>query len=66
MDRERALCELPELYAVALRLRDAGLDEDAIAARLGMPVEGIRSVLTVAAAKLATVMDNRRTRGRSP
>jgi DNA-directed RNA polymerase specialized sigma24 family protein len=60
MDQEQALRELPEMYAAALRLRDAGLDDDAIAGRLGMPVEGVQSLLRIAGAKLATVMDDSR------
>jgi DNA-directed RNA polymerase specialized sigma24 family protein len=63
MDQEQALCELPEMYAAALRLRDAGLDDDAIAAQLTMPVEGVPPLLRIAAAKLATVMDDRRPGG---
>jgi DNA-directed RNA polymerase specialized sigma24 family protein len=63
MDQERALRELPEIYAAALRLRDAGLDDDAIAARLGMPVEGLPPLLMIAAAKLAAVMDDSRIGG---
>jgi DNA-directed RNA polymerase specialized sigma24 family protein len=58
-----ALRELPEIYSAALRLRDAGLDDGVIAARLGMPVEGVPSLLMVAAAKLAAVMDDSRIGG---
>jgi DNA-directed RNA polymerase specialized sigma24 family protein len=65
MDQEQALGELPEIHAAALRLRDAGLDDDAIAARLGMPVEGVPPLLIVAAAKLSTAMDESRIGGGS-
>jgi DNA-directed RNA polymerase specialized sigma24 family protein len=56
MDHEQALRELPDVYAAALRLRDAGLDEAAIATRLEMPLEGVPSLLQIAAAKLAAVL----------
>jgi hypothetical protein len=63
MDQEQALRELPEMYAAALRLPDAGLDDDAIAGRLGLPVEGIPPLLRIAGAKLATVPDDSRPGG---
>lgn len=53
MDRERLIDQLPESLGVALRLRDAGQDDDVIAAALGVPVEGVPQLLTVAEAKLA-------------
>jgi DNA-directed RNA polymerase specialized sigma24 family protein len=53
MDRDRALAALPATYANALRLREAGLDDEAIAARLDIQLEAVRPLLEIAAAKLA-------------
>jgi DNA-directed RNA polymerase specialized sigma24 family protein len=56
MDRATALRQLPETYARALRMRDAGLDEQAIATRLGVPPEAIGFLLRLAEAKLTRLM----------
>ena len=56
MDRARALSQLPEVYAAALRLRDAGRGSEAIATRLGMPVEAIAPLLRLAEAKLSRLL----------
>jgi DNA-directed RNA polymerase specialized sigma24 family protein len=56
VDRTAAIAELPEAYAAALRLRDAGLDDDAIAARLGIEVAGVEPLLRLAAAKLRGIL----------
>jgi DNA-directed RNA polymerase specialized sigma24 family protein len=56
MDRGAALDRLPETYANALRLRDAGLSDDAIATRFGIPQEAIAALLRLAEAKLARLM----------
>lgn len=51
----RTLAELPTAHAVALRLREAGAGEATIAAALGIPLEGVRALLEVAEAKLASI-----------
>jgi DNA-directed RNA polymerase specialized sigma24 family protein len=56
MDRAAALSRLPEAYAEALRLRDAGLSDAAIARRLGVPAEAMALLLRLADAKLAHLM----------
>jgi DNA-directed RNA polymerase specialized sigma24 family protein len=56
MDRAAALTRLPETYAQALRLRDAGLSEDSIASRLGVPTEAMTLLLRLAEAKVARLM----------
>jgi DNA-directed RNA polymerase specialized sigma24 family protein len=56
MDRTAALDELPEAYATALRLRDADLSDEVIAARLGIEVEGVGPLLRLAAAKLGGIL----------
>jgi DNA-directed RNA polymerase specialized sigma24 family protein len=56
MDRATALNRLPETYANALRLRDAGLREKDIATRLGVPEEAIAALLRLAQAKLTRLM----------
>ncbi len=55
VDRERALAELSIAHAVALRLREAGAGERVIAAALAVPVEGVRTLIEVAEAKLAAL-----------
>ena len=55
MDRDRALAELSIAHAVALRLRDTGAGEQLIAAALAVPVEGVRTLIDVAEAKLAAL-----------
>ena len=55
MDRERALSALPDIYAAALRLRDAGLDDASIAGRPDMAPEAVGPLLRIAAAKLAAL-----------
>lgn len=56
MDRATALRQLPETYAEALRLRDAGLRDEAIASRLGVPTEAMTLLLLLAEAKMARLM----------
>jgi DNA-directed RNA polymerase specialized sigma24 family protein len=58
MDREAAYQQLPEAYAVALHLREAGLDDRAIALTLGLPPEAIDSVLVLATAKLKSLLSH--------
>jgi DNA-directed RNA polymerase specialized sigma24 family protein len=59
MDRASALDELPEAHAVALRLRDAGHDDQAIATALGIDLEAVEPLLRVAVAKLSALMTDR-------
>ena len=56
MDRATALSRLPEAYAEALRLRNAGLSHAAISRRLGVPAEAMVLLLRLADAKLAHLM----------
>ena len=44
---------LPEAYATALRLRDAGCTDEMIADRLGIEPEAVAPLLRIAVAKLA-------------
>ena len=55
LDREDALGELSTAHAVALRLRDSGADNEEIATALGVPVEGIGTLLEVAQLKLSAI-----------
>ncbi|HEY1369798.1 MAG TPA: sigma factor-like helix-turn-helix DNA-binding protein [Gaiellaceae bacterium] len=57
MDEALALARLPEVYAAALRLRDAGADEQEIARELGMEPEAVEPLLRVAVAKLDALME---------
>jgi DNA-directed RNA polymerase specialized sigma24 family protein len=56
MDRTAAIAELPEAYATALRLRDDDVNDEAIAARLGIEVEAVEPLLRLAAAKLNHIL----------
>jgi hypothetical protein len=49
------LLHLPVVYAVALALRDAGLDLDEIAVRLELPAESMPALLEIAEAKLSSL-----------
>lgn len=57
MDRASALNELPEAHAVALRLHDAGHDDQAIATALGIELECVKPLLRLARAKLNDLME---------
>ena len=57
MNREAALRELPHAYAVALRLRDRGVDDAEIADVVGIEVSALSSHLHLAEAKLARVIE---------
>lgn len=63
MDRAAAIAELPEAYAAALRARDEHLNNQDIAARLGIEVEAVAPLLRLAAAKLGSILADH---GRSP
>ena len=56
MDRATALTQLPETYAQALRLHDAGLSDDSIASRLDVPTQAMTLLLRLAEAKVAHLM----------
>lgn len=56
MDRERAIEQLPETHAAAVRLRARGFDDDAIATTLSLPTEAVPELLRVADEKLSTLM----------
>jgi DNA-directed RNA polymerase specialized sigma24 family protein len=56
MNRGAALNRLPETYATALRLRDAGLRDEVIATWLGIPQEAIAALLCLAEAKLTRLL----------
>ncbi len=59
MDRDDALAELPVVYATALRLADQGFSPDVIAGAIGTDPEAVPALLTVAAAKLAELIEER-------
>jgi DNA-directed RNA polymerase specialized sigma24 family protein len=50
---EAALSQLPEAYAQALRLRDAGMSEATICQHLQIELEGLDMLMAVADEKLA-------------
>ena len=56
MDREAALSTLTPAYAEALRLRDQGVDDSGIAARLQLPVEAVANLVQLARAKLEALL----------
>ena len=56
-EREAALAELPVVYAVALRLSDAGLSTEMIAHAVGVAPEAVDPLLRLAQAKLAERLD---------
>jgi hypothetical protein len=60
MDRTAAIAELPNAYATALRLRDEKLDDEAIAARLGIEVDAVAPLLRIAVAKLDGILRSQR------
>ena len=57
MDRSQALEALPNAYAIALRLRDEGVEPDAMARVLDVEPEAIGPLVTLAEAKLAGLME---------
>lgn len=58
MEPEAAVTLPPAAYATALRLRRAGADHAAIAARLGVAPEAVPTLLRIADAKLAQLLDD--------
>jgi DNA-directed RNA polymerase specialized sigma24 family protein len=57
VDRAQALQELPDKYAIALRLHDEGLEPEAVGRVLDVEPEAVGPLLTLAEAKLAGLMD---------
>jgi DNA-directed RNA polymerase specialized sigma24 family protein len=55
VDRDQAIERLPEPYAIAVRLHEAGLDE-LIAERLGIASEAVVPLLEIAEAKLSRLL----------
>jgi hypothetical protein len=51
--RDDALNRLPLPYSVALRLRDAGIEDAVIAECVGVEPEGLTTLMQIARAKLA-------------
>jgi hypothetical protein len=57
VDRAEALQALPTTYAIALRLRDEGVEPDAMARVVDVEPEAVGPLLTLAEAKLAALTD---------
>jgi hypothetical protein len=55
-DRTEALAQIPAAHSLALRLRDAGVDDDLIAECLGIEPETVGPLLVVAEGKLAAAI----------
>ncbi|MGH3424410.1 MAG: hypothetical protein ACRDO8_06770 [Nocardioidaceae bacterium] len=53
MDRNQLIARLPPSLATALRLSEAQHDDSVVATALGIPVEGVSTVVRLAYAKLA-------------
>jgi DNA-directed RNA polymerase specialized sigma24 family protein len=66
MDRESALRRLSPAYGEALRLRDRGLDDEAIGKRLNLAAEAVGTLLLLGEAKLARLMDGQAGNGSEP
>ena len=59
MIEREGLGALPETYALALRLRAEGLDDDAIARVLEIEAESVAPLLALARSKLAHLEERR-------
>jgi len=57
MDRAQAIQALPLPYAVALRLRDEGVEAAGVARVLDVEPQAVGPLLTLADAKLAELLD---------
>jgi hypothetical protein len=57
VNRSEALHALPDTYAIALRLRDEGIEPDAMARVLAVEPEAVGPLLTLAEAKLAGLIE---------
>lgn len=62
-EHEACLRRLPTPYSLALRLRDAGVDESVMCTYLGVEPEALVALLDIAEAKLATVRLAQRSSG---
>jgi hypothetical protein len=58
VDRKAAIARLPAPYAVVLELHDQGRDDE-IGATVGADPEAVPSLLRLAEAKLARLMESR-------
>ncbi|OXM72383.1 hypothetical protein L1857_18100 [Amycolatopsis thermalba] len=56
--RDAAIARLPDAYAEALRLRDAGVPRARIAARLRVEPQSLDALFAIAEAKLGTLLDD--------
>lgn len=56
MDRSAAIWQLPDLHAVAIRLRDDGFDDHVIAVALGIDDHQVATLLQIASSKLTNLM----------
>ena len=56
MDRPSAVNQLPTMHAVAIRLRDSGFDDRAIAAAAGIDEHEVAILLEIAERKLTNLM----------
>jgi hypothetical protein len=56
MDRPSAVAELPIVHAVAIRLRDHGFDDYAIAVATGIGEDEVPMLLRIADRKLTSLM----------
>ena len=56
MNRVIAIQQLPELHAVAIRLRDGDYGDQVIAVALGIGEDEVATVLHIALSKLANLM----------
>jgi hypothetical protein len=56
MDRPSAIAELPTVHAVAIRLRDHGFDDYAIAVATGIGEDEVPMLLRIAEKKLTNLM----------
>ncbi len=58
-DDDELVATLPTVYSVALRLRAAGVQEQQIAAGLGIDLTALPTLFDIAEAKLAHLRDHR-------
>ena len=57
MEREEAMTRLPETYELVLRLLDAGVWGEDLAARAGVAPQAIPALISVARAKLHRLLE---------
>jgi hypothetical protein len=56
VDRASAVRQLPEMHAVAVRLRDDGVNNHVIAVALGIALLDVSTLLQIADSKLTNLM----------